>query len=230
MGDNLLKKSTNMDWFKGTDVMRAKNTKLSQEVAKLESDMAENKAAREEATALRDKEKADFEKTEADLVTGIDQLERAYNLLAAVGADQTISGDTDSAQLMAGAASERAGFDDSQIDFLTKKSKVSKVQKRGIEALDEDMKAALRAASVFLTGKQRATLHSFLQAPFTGNYNSQSGEIVGVIKNMQDTFKANLESARTTEAKKQKEYDEMMEIKTAEYDEIEELFEAKKQE
>jgi len=210
--------------------LRAKNTKLSQEVAKLESDMAENKAAREEATALRDKEKADFEKTEADLVTGIDQLERAYNLLAAVGADQTISGDTDSAQLMAGAASERAGFDDSQIDFLTKKSKVSKVQKRGIEALDEDMKAALRAASVFLTGKQRATLHSFLQAPFTGNYNSQSGEIVGVIKNMQDTFKANLESARTTEAKKQKEYDEMMEIKTAEYDEMEELFEAKKQE
>jgi hypothetical protein len=187
--------------------------------------MAENKAAREEATALREKEKADFEKEEADLVTGIDQLERAYNLLAAVGGDQTISGDTDSAQLMAGGASERAGF--KGVDFLTKKSNV---QKRNLGALDEDMKAALRAASVFLSGEQRSKLHSFLQAPFTGNYNSQSGEIVGVIKNMKDTFEANLESTRQNEEKKQKEYDEMMEVKTAEYDEMEELFEAKKKE
>jgi hypothetical protein len=205
--------------------LRAQNTKLSQEVAKLESDMAENKAAREEATALREKEKADFEKEEADLVTGIDQLDRAYNLLAAIGGDQTISGDTDSAQLMAGGASERAGF--KGVDFLTKKSNV---QKRNLGALDEDMKAALRAASVFLSGEQRSKLHSFLQAPFTGNYNSQSGEIVGVIKNMKDTFEANLESTRQNEEKKQKEYDEMMEVKTAEYDEMEELFEAKKKE
>merc|ERR1719240_551921 len=47
---------------------------------------------------------------------------------------------------------------------------------------------------------------------------------------MKDTFEANLESTRANEKKKQKEYDEMMEIKTAEYDEMEELFEAKKKE
>jgi chromosome segregation ATPase len=126
---------------------------------------------------------------------------------------------------MAGGASERAGF--KGVDFL---SKTSNVQKRNLGALDEDMKAALRAASVFLSGEQRSKLHSFLQAPFTGNYNSQSGEIVGVIKNMKDTFEANLESTRQNEEKKQKEYDEMMEVKTAEYDEMEELFEAKKKE
>merc|ERR1719388_170001 len=109
-------------------------------------------------------------------------------------------------------------------------TKTSHVQKRGLLALDEDMKAALRAASVFLSGQQRSKLHSFLQAPFTGNYNAQSGEIVGVIKSMKDTFEANLESTRQNEAKKQKEYDEMMEVKTAEYEEMEELFEAKKKE
>merc|ERR1719388_454457 len=109
-------------------------------------------------------------------------------------------------------------------------TKTSNVQKRNLGALDEDMKAALRAASVFLSGAQRSKLHSFLQAPFTGNYNAQSGEIVGVIKNMKDMFEANLESTRQNEEKKQKEYDEMMEIKTAEYDEMEELFEAKKKE
>merc|ERR1719326_2811140 len=126
--------------------LRAQNTKLSQEVAKLESDMAENKAAREEATALREKEKADFEKEEADLVTGIDQLERAYNLLAAIGADQTISGDTDSAQLMAGGASERAGYTGPG-SFL---KKGSTVEKKKVMQLTDDMKAALRAASIFL--------------------------------------------------------------------------------
>merc|ERR1719487_2602367 len=47
---------------------------------------------------------------------------------------------------------------------------------------------------------------------------------------MNDTFTTNLENARTAEAKKQKEYDEMMAVKTAEYEEMEELFEAKKKE
>merc|ERR1719321_641478 len=125
---------------------------------------------------------------------------------------------------MAGGASERAGYP-GDAGFMTKTSKVKKIK---FDALDEDMKAALRAASVFLTGKQRSTLHSFLQAPFTGNYNAQSGEIVGVIKSMTDTFKANLESTRAAEEKK--EYDEMMEVKTAEYEEMSELFEAKKKE
>merc|ERR1719218_345517 len=100
------------------------NTKLSQEVAKLEADMDANVAAREEATSIRNKEKEDFAKEESDLVTGIDQLERAVNLLAAVGADQTVSGDTDSAQLMAGGATERAGF--KGVGFMTKGSKLSK--------------------------------------------------------------------------------------------------------
>merc|ERR1719326_281348 len=109
-------------------------------------------------------------------------------------------------------------------------TKTSKLSKRTVEQLGEDMKKALRAASVFLTGKQRAKLQSFLQAPFTGNYNAQSGEIVGVLKNMNDTFTSNLASARQNEEKKQKEYDEMMEVKTAEYEEMEELFEAKKKE
>merc|ERR1719473_2579302 len=125
---------------------------------------------------------------------------------------------------MAGGATERAK------DFIEGgfMAKGSHVQKMGLKNLDDDMKAALRAASVFLTGKQRSTLHSFLQAP--GNYNAQSGEIVGVIKSMTDTFKANLEAGIQTEEKKQKEYDEMMEVKTAEYDMMEKLFEAKKKE
>merc|ERR1719160_906882 len=68
--------------------LRSQNEKLSQEVAHLKQSMDDNEQAREEATTLRDEEKADFAKTKADLETGISQLGRAIDLLAAVGADQ----------------------------------------------------------------------------------------------------------------------------------------------
>merc|ERR1719421_1600542 len=56
---------------------RAENEKLSQEVFELKKAMDANEAAREEATTIRDKERADFETEEADLVTGLSQLDRA---------------------------------------------------------------------------------------------------------------------------------------------------------
>jgi hypothetical protein len=41
---------------------RAQNTKLSQEIATLEKDIADNEKARDEATTIRDKENADFKR------------------------------------------------------------------------------------------------------------------------------------------------------------------------
>jgi len=195
--------------------LRGQNEKLSMEVAHLQQSMDENEAAREEATELREKEKEDFEKTKADLETGIDQLGRAVDLLAAVGADQTESVGADHEQFMAAGATEAA-----KAGFMTKGTKISK--------LSGDMKAALRAASVFLTGQQRNQVTAFVQAPFTGNYNAQSGEIVGVLKNMLDTFKSNLESAIAAEEKAQKEYDDLMAVKEAEFDEMKKAHESKK--
>jgi len=195
--------------------LRSQNEKLSQEVAHLKQSMDDNEQAREEATTLRDEEKADFEKTKADLETGISQLGRAIELLAAVGADQTESGDATSEQLLAADATATA-----KGGFLTKKAKLSK--------LTGDMKAALRAASVFLSGAERKKVQAFVQAPFTGNYNSQSGEIVGVLKSMEDTFKSNLESAITSEEKAQKEYDDLMAVKEAEFTEMETSYNDKK--
>merc|ERR1719247_937929 len=63
--------------------------------------------------------------------------------------------------------------------------------------------------------------------PF-GNYNSQSGEIVGIIKNMKDTFESNLASARSAEEKAQKEYDDLMAVKEAEFEEMSKSHEDKK--
>merc|ERR1719261_2372124 len=71
---------------------------------------------------------------------------------------------------------------------------------------------------------------SFLQAPFTGNYNAQSGEIVGVLKNMNDTFTANLANARQVEAKALADFTAMKKVLDEEYDEASELFEKRKTE
>merc|ERR1719316_567753 len=171
--------------------------------------MAENKKGQGEATTTRGKE-------EEALVKGIEQLEKGIEILAAVGADQTVTGDTDSELLMAKDATESA-----KAMFMAKKSVVKK--------LDDNVKQALRAASVFLDDKQRGMVSSFLQAP-TGNYNAQSGEIVGVLKNMNDTFTANLANARQVESKAIFDYDAMMKVLTDEYDDMSDLFEKRKKE
>merc|ERR1719463_752900 len=100
--------------------------------------------------------------------------------------------------------------------FMSKKSVVKK--------LDEHMKEALRAAAVFLDDKQRGMMTSFLQGP-TANYNAQSGEIVGVLKNMNDTFTANLANARQVESKALADFNAMAKVLDEEYDEASELFE-----
>merc|ERR1719398_243285 len=179
--------------------------------------MAENQKGQGEATTTRGKEEEAFEKEEEDLVKGIEQLDKGIDILAAVGADQTVSGDSDSELLMAKDATESA-----KAMFMSKKSVVKK--------LDDNLKEALRAASVFLDNKQRGVVSSFLQAPFTGNYNAQSGEIVGVLKNMNDTFTANLANARQVEAKALADFTAMKKVLDEEYDEMSDLFEKRKKE
>merc|ERR1719405_181550 len=92
----------------------AQNTAYSQEAAKLEADMAENQKGQGEATTTRGKE-------QEALVKGIEQLDKGIDILAAVGAEQTVSGDSDSELLMAKDATESA-----KAMFMSKKSVVKK--------------------------------------------------------------------------------------------------------
>merc|ERR550537_713548 len=92
---------------------------------------------------------------------------------------------------------------------------VAFLQKKGFS---ESAKQALRAASVFLTSTQRKQVTSFLQAP--GNYNAQSGEITGILKNMNDTFTSNLATARDEEAKSLKSYSDYKQEADAQYSDM----------
>jgi len=161
--------------------LQGDNGGLSSECAKLRSDMMANEEARNIAEAIRNKEHAAFVGEEADLVAAIGQMKAAIEELAAVGADQTLSNAAqDNKQFL-------AGFKGASLIRLQ-----SNVQK------------ALVAASIFMEPKSKHAVESFLQAPFTGTYSAQSGMIVGILKNMRDTFKVNLATARASE-KQQKE-------------------------
>lgn len=150
--------------------------KLSTECAGLKQDIAANEAARAEAESIRNKEHEEFTKEEQDMTQAIGQMDEAITALSEIGADQTMGAAADNKKFMAG------------FDGIAMKVKTT-------------VKQALVAASAFLTPVQRKGVDSFLQskAPFTGSYTSQSGQIVGILKNMRDTFKANLKSAIATE-------------------------------
>merc|ERR1719409_41758 len=78
---------------------------LSEECADLKAKMAENKQARDDATALRKKENKAFEAEKADLTQAIKQMKDAIDVLTKVGADQTSATGADNKQFMAGKSS-----------------------------------------------------------------------------------------------------------------------------
>jgi hypothetical protein len=175
--------------------LQGENGKLSGEHAQLEMDMSDNERARGTAESLRNKANSAFVAEEADMEAAIGQMNQAIDTLAAIGADQTANSAGDNEKFM-------AGRNDAPV----------------LIKLRTDVKMAMDAASIFLSPKQKKSVASFLQAPFAGTYTSQSGEIVGILKNMRDTFKSNLASARASEKSDLEAYNGLMKIKTDEFD------------
>lgn len=163
---------------------------LSSECADLKVRLAANEAARAEATTIREKENKAFLAEEADLTEAISDSKAAIETLAAVGADQTeSSGAADNKQFMAGYGEKKSAM----------------------------LQKALTLASKFMNPSQRSKATSFLQAPFTGTYTSQSAEVLGILKDMRDTFEKNLKEATAAEKKAQEAYDAFIAIKEEEH-------------
>jgi len=149
---------------------------LSVESAQLAAAIDANIQAVNEATTIRNKANTAYLTEKADMESAIDQMNNAIETLSEVGADQTLGAAADTKQFMAS-------------QFLQSRT------------ISSGARAALQAVSGFLEPAQANTVESFLQAeaPFTGTYTSQSGQVVGILKSMRDTFKANLAAATTAE-------------------------------
>merc|ERR1719336_3759355 len=85
-------------------------------------------------------------------------------------------------------------------------------------------------ASNSLSSRQMSSVDSFLQAPFTGTYSAQSGEVVGILKDMRDTFERNLNAARLKEAAAQEAHEKYLKAMGEALEAMEESYASKQKE
>merc|ERR550534_3111467 len=183
------------------EALQASTGLLSEEVAKLAADIDENKEATKLAIALREKENKAFVAFSEDMTSAINSTKKAIDTLAEVGADQTM------AKAAQGHTQYMAGYEASLLKLKT-------TIRKALIASDMD-------------SRKLARVDSFLQAPFTGTYSAQSGEVVGILKDMRDTFERNLNAARLKEAAAQEAHEKYLEaMKKADAEEfLEQLLE-----
>lgn len=167
------------------DEHRAKNAKLSIQKAQAEQSKQQSIDDLKAATQLRNTNNQEYKDNKADFIEYGKQLDSAVETLAAVGGDQSETNARDNDSYMADDKTKEAK------KFLGQDSLLS---------LRNNLSVALGAAASFLSKEQHRTLTSFLQGPgFAGTYSSQSGEVVGILKNMRDTFADNLTNLEAEE-------------------------------
>jgi len=173
--------------------LTASSARLNTEIKNLEKEVAENQAALDKATAIRQKQLAEFNEEEKDLLESISALKSAVTVLSKhnsflqmprshiVGVAATVQNEMQKhASLLSG--------------VITHKER--------------------RALSSFIQSPED---YFDAEPTFKQSYAPQSGEIFGILKQMKETFETNLSSSQKEEMANQKAYEE---LKAAKEDEI----------
>merc|ERR1712194_605461 len=173
--------------------LTAISARLNTEIKNLEKGVAANQNALEKATAIREKQLSEFNAEEKDMLEAISALKSAITVLG----------------------KHNGGA------FL----QVSRSRILSVAATLQKHLSSSNLKGVLTPSERRAAL-SFIQSPqdyfdaeptFKQSYAPQSGEIFGILRQMKETFDANLASSQKEEAENQKAY---AELKAAKEDEI----------
>merc|ERR1719262_313838 len=172
--------------------LTASSARLNTEIKNLEKEVAENQAALDKATAIRQKQLAEFNEEEKDLLESISALKSAVTVL-------------------------------SKHNSMLQMPQSHLV---GVAAtVQNEMQKHASLLNGVLTHKERKAVSSFVQAPedyfdadptFKQSYAPQSGEIFGILKQMKETFEANLSSSQKEEMANQKAYEDLKAAEEAE--------------
>merc|ERR1719324_184855 len=189
--------------------LAATSARLSTEIKNLEKEVAENQEALDQAKAMRAKELAEFNAEEKDVLLNIQALKNAIIVLSKhnpgasllqISATQT----QDVATMLAGIMARNAVMFD------------------GV-----------------LTPSQKRIVNAFVQSPedyfdaeptFKQSYAPASGQIFGILKQMKETFEANLSTSQKEELAAQKAYEELKKAKEEEIAAGQEAIDTKTQE
>merc|ERR1712186_231405 len=174
--------------------LTAQSARLNTEIKNLEKEVAANQEALEKATAIREKQLAEFNAEEKDLLESISALKAAITVL-----------------------SKHNGG-----SFL----QIPRSHMLGVAAtLQHELQKHANMLQGVLTHSERKAVNAFIQAPedyfdasptFKQSYAPQSGEIFGILRQMKETFEANLSDAQKEEMANQKAYEDLKAAKEAE--------------
>jgi hypothetical protein len=225
--------------------LTAKSAELKTKIAELEKEVAADKAALEEATALRKKQLKEFHSMELDNIAAIENLKAAIvvlskhhdaafpqlplSLIAVQGKKEPFGADHESH--LSHSFDEflrHGGFDKvsepstAAQGFLQDTGGVS-APKNGWSSSDVNLvRRAIKSASALL--QQR---HGEGYMP---SYSAQSGEIFGVLKQLKEEMEADLSEAQKTEAARAATFAELRAAKTSEIESGEKMAETKEDE
>jgi len=159
---------------------------LEHEISVLEERIAKNNAAMATLTKIREKENGDYQQEKGNMETAIGSLHQAIQVLSGAGTGGDMG-------LLTVAAKVRSAVQNSP-HLSTLSVKESDLLKSFLEEPADyyDQKAQAKAS-----------------------YSPQSGTVTGILKNMYDTFAANLEKANSEESDLQKGYEDLMAEKEA---------------
>merc|ERR1719163_1278390 len=167
--------------------LTANSARLNTEIKNLEKEVAANQDALDKATSIREKELAEFNAEEKDLLGSISALKAAITVL-----------------------SKHHGGSFLQLP----RSHVLSIA----TTLQHEMQKHASILDGVLTRSERRAASAFIQAPedyfdaaptFKQSYAPQSGEIFGILRQMKETFEANLAASQKEEAASQKAYEEL---------------------
>lgn len=172
--------------------LTSKESELQQTISQLEDEMATSKKALAEATALREKEAAQFHAMETDAIANIEALKAAIVVLGNHHGEGP-------AALPSLLSVKRSSADRSWSLSLE-------------EGWDSDetavLQRAMKAAASFAQAKHSE--ESYL------DYAPRSGEILGILKQLKDEMSAGLNESQTEEMARKDSYEELRSSKQAE--------------
>jgi len=183
------------------EALQGENALLSTEIMQLQTEITANEQARSMADALRKQQADAFALEEADLQAALAQMDKAVDVLSAMGADKA--------------------------SLLKVQSNVTGSQSHAtgnLRKVEASVKEALVAVNALLTPSQQQTVSAFLQE----KENASRGSIVEVLKSLKDMFDKNLENAQAAEKRAKETHDDFIATKKSEWDTMDEAHTTKK--
>jgi len=189
--------------------LTALSARLNTEIEGLGKEIKKNQEALDKATAMREKELAEFNAEEAETLAAISSLGGAIKALA---------------KHHAGASLLQSKNQYGSAELLPVAKVMQTIIQRHAAVLDGVLtRSQKKMIAAFVQGKG-------LQPASAGSYAPASGEIFGILKQMKETFETDVAQSQKDELANQKAYEELKAAKEAEIAAAQEQVEMKTQE